>query len=121
MTTPTSPDPGRETRLIDIKGRLVTVRKLTDAQMMLMLREAKVLQSDEAGLERKLTALSRVFDILESAVVQAEDKEYLVNLNVAGDIEISDLMVFITAFGELEVVEKPKVRRGRPPLKRAAA
>jgi hypothetical protein len=119
MTTPTSPDPGRETKLVDVKGRLVTVRKLTDAQMMLILREAKVLQSDEAGRDRKFTAVSRVFDILESAIVQQEDRDYITDLNVAGEVEVNDLMTFITAFGEEKTEEKPKVRRGRPPLKRA--
>ena len=96
MTTPTSPDPGRETRLIDIKGRLITVRQLKDA-------------------------ISRMFDILESAIVQQEDKDYLTALNVAGDLEITDLMVFISSFNEPQAAEKPKVRRGRPPLKRTAA
>lgn len=116
MTEPNGADPGSQTRLVDLKGHMVVVRELKDAQQLLIQREAKVLQSDEAGKDRKVTAVANIYDILESVIVQPEDLEYLTRLNVKGDLELKDMMAFVTVFGE---EEKPKVRRGRPPLKRS--
>lgn len=116
MTEPNGGDPGTETRLVDLKGRMVVVRELKDAQQLLIQREAKVLQGDEAGKERKVTAVANIYDILESVIVQPEDLDYLTRLNVKGELELKDMMGFITVFGE---EQKPKVRRGRPPIKRS--
>ena len=114
----TTVDPGKDTRLVDIKGRNIVIRQLVDAQMVLMAREAKLLQKDGIDNERKMSAIARMFDMLESAVVQQEDRDYLLDLVVAGQLELNDLMSFLTVFTE-EEAEKPKVRRGRPPTKRA--
>jgi hypothetical protein len=116
MTEPNGAEVGTQTRLVDLKGRSITVRELKDAQQLLIQREAKILQGDEAGKDRKVTAVANIYDILESAVVQPEDLDYLTRLNVKGLIELKDMMGFITAFGE---EQKPKVRRGRPPVKRS--
>jgi len=92
------------------------VRELRDAQQLLIQREAKILQREDVGRERKVSAVSNIYDMLESVIVQPEDLEYLTQLNVSGNLELKDMMNFITVFGE---EEKPKVRRGRPPLKRS--
>jgi hypothetical protein len=114
MTEPqTSPDLGRETRIVDVKGRSVVVRQLNDSQLMLMAREAKVLQGSAADGARKMSATARIFDILESAVVQQEDRDYLIDLVTAGDLGLADLIGFVTVFVP-EQDDKPKVRRGRP-------
>lgn len=65
---------------------------------------------DDTEPQRRLAAIGRVFDLLESSVVQEEDREYLLDLTVAGNLELKDLLSFVTAFGD---DEKPKVRRGR--------
>jgi hypothetical protein len=114
MTTPE--DPGKETKLVDVKGRNIVVRQLTDAQLLLLGREARLASKENTDPNRKLSGIARVFDILESAVVQEEDREYLMDLTVQGDLELKDLMDFITVFGSDE--EKPKVRRGRYATKR---
>ena len=111
----TGPDPGRETQIVDIKGRQVVIRMLSDAQIALLSREAKILQGNAEG-DRKFTGVTRMFNILESMVVQEEDKDYLNNLIISGDIELKDLTDFIAAFKPED--EKPKVRRGRPPRAR---
>lgn len=116
MTEPTPVDPGRETRIIDLKGRQVVVRQLTDAQQLLLSREATLLQKPTIDRARKMTAVSRIYDMLESAVAQEEDREYLTELNLAGELELKDMMTFVSVFGTEQ--EKPKVRRGRPPTKR---
>lgn len=110
----TTEDPGRETRLIEIKGRQVVVRQLRDAQMVLLMREAQLVQRDDVENRRKLVAIGRLMDVLESAIVQPEDRDYLTNLNVAGDLELGDLFGVIKAFGEEKEPAKPVVRRGRP-------
>lgn len=109
MTTPE--DPGKETRLVDIKGRNIVVRQLTDAQLLLLGREARLAAKEDVEQHRRLAGVSRIFDILESAVVQEDDREYLLDLTVQGELQLSDLMGFITVFGEEK--PKPKVRRGR--------
>lgn len=109
----TQPDAGRETRLVDIKGRQVVVRMLLDAQLLLMTRESRILQQADASNARKVAGAARMFDILESMVVQDEDREYVSDLIAAGDLELKDLTEFISSFKPED--EKPKVRRGRPP------
>lgn len=113
----TTPDPGNETRLVDIKGRTVVVKAMNDAQIALMARESRLLQRDSVEGSRKLTGVARMFDILESMVVQEEDQEYMTDLITSGDLTLNDLLGFVTAFKSED--EKPKVRRGRPPLKRS--
>jgi hypothetical protein len=110
----TAPDPGRDTRLVPVKDRNVVVRQLNDAQLLLLAREARLAQREDTENQRRLTAVGRIFDLLESAVVQGEDREYLMDLTVAGDLSLGDLTGFVTAFSE-EQEEKPRVRRGRPP------
>lgn len=117
MTQPTPADPGRETRVIDLKGRQVVVRQLTDAQQLLMSREATLLRKDNIERDRKMVAVGRIYDMLESAVVQPDDLEYVTELNVSGNLELKDMMEFVSVFGKEE--DKPRVRRGRPPTKRA--
>jgi len=109
MTNPS--DPGKETRLVDVKGRNIVVRQLLDAQLLLLGREARLASKDDIDNARRLTAVGRIFDILESAVVQEEDREYLLDLTVAGQLGLKDMMNFIDVFGDQEA--KPKVRRGR--------
>lgn len=110
----TKEDPGRETRIVPIKGRQVVVRQLRDAQMLLLMREAQLVQREDVENSRKLVAIGRLMDVLESAIVQQEDRDYLTNLNVAGDLELGDLFGVIKAFAEEKEPAKPVVRRGRP-------
>lgn len=112
--TPTSPEDGRETRLVEVKGRTIVVRQLLDAQMLFLAREAKLLQNAETTGDRRVAGMVRMFDTLESQVVQEADREYLLDLVSKGNLELKDLMEFVTVFQD-EAQEKPKVRRGRRP------
>jgi hypothetical protein len=117
--TPTSPDDGRETRVVDVKGRAIVVRKLKDTQILFLNREAILLSRGELPEGRVKTGMRRVLDVLESQVVQDLDREYLLDLVALGDLELSDLMGFVKAFRDEAVEpEKPKVRRGRRPIAR---
>jgi hypothetical protein len=104
-------DIGVETRLVPIGDRQIVVRQLIDAQYVLLGREAKVVGDANSDGERKLKAVSRIMDLLESAVVQEEDREYLIDLNIKGGLTLSMLLTFVTIFSS---DEKPAVRRGRP-------
>lgn len=111
----TEQDTGRETRLIDIKGRQVVVRKLGDTQLLFLTREAQVLTRPGVQKERLLLGATRLLDILESAIVQPSDQEYVTDLAVKGKLELSDLFEVLAAFRDPKAAEeKPVVRRGRP-------
>lgn len=110
MTAPE--DPGKETRLVPVKGRSIVIRQLQDAQLLLLAREARLAQRDDTDPTRRLAAVGRIFDLLESAVVQQEDKDYLLDLTVQGELALRDLTGFISAFADEEKA-KPRVRRGR--------
>ena len=113
----TNPDPGRETRIVPVQGRNIVIRQLIDAQMMLLNRGARLLQRDDVDGASKLATVDRMFTILESVVVQPGDKVFLEVLMAEGTLSLKDLMGFISAFNE-DQEEKPKVRRGRPAIKR---
>ena len=116
MTTPTPGDNGRETRIVEVQGRSIVVRQLIDLQLMYLNRYANILRGGDAKADEAMSLVGKMLNILESGVVQADDRDYLESLAIEGKLEMKDMMDFITAFGE---PEKPKVRRGRPPVKRA--
>lgn len=114
----TNPDEGRETRIVQVRERTIVVRRLVDTQIMLLAREAKVLQRDDVGMDRKLNGIDRMFRILESVIVQSEDREFLEELMINGDLDLTELMSFVSVFGEEAAQAKPKVRRGRQAINR---
>ena len=116
MTTPDSPV--KETRDIDVKGRVIVVKQLMDAQLLLLAREARLAQNPDTEQGRRLAAVGRIFDILESAIIEDKDQEYILDLTTKGKLELKDLTDFISAFETEDEGEQPKVRRGRPPAKR---
>lgn len=109
--TNSAPDTGP--RDVDVRGRAISVKMLTDAQMMLLGRESRLARQSETDAERRLTAVARLFDILESVIIKPEDQEYCVDLAIKGELQLKDLMDFITVFADEEEEEQPKVRRGR--------
>ena len=116
---PSTSDPGRETQVVEVRGRSIVVRKIIDTQMMILAREARVLQRDDVTSDRRLTAIDRMFRILESSVVQPTDREYLEELMLDGELDLRELTSFVTVFGnKAESEAPPKVRRGRTPAKR---
>jgi hypothetical protein len=106
-----------EKRTVTIKGREIAVRRLTDAQLTLASREGRLLQKDTIEARRKWDAIGRVLDILESAVVEEADREYLMDLTVARELELADMLPILKAFADAGE-QKVQVRRGRPPKRR---
>lgn len=112
----TSPDPGRETRVVQVRDRNIVVRQLQDTQMLILGREAKILQRDDVSVDRKMDSVDRMFRVLESAIVQASDREFLDGLMLDGELNLREFLSFVSAF-KPEESTKPKVRRGRAPVK----
>lgn len=114
----TEEDQGRKTQIVPVQGRNIVIRQLVDTQLMLLNRGARMLQRDDLDGASKSATVDRMFTILESVVVQPEDLEYLENLMTNGKLSLRDLLGFVSAFNEDESEQKPKVRRGRPAIKR---
>jgi ABC-type uncharacterized transport system permease subunit len=104
------------TRPVDIKGRTIQVRQLTDVQFAVMMREVSLIQGKNVDSRRAIEGIARILDAIESTVVDGDDREYLLNLMVNGELETPDLKPIILAFQDAdEPTAPPKVRRGRPP------
>lgn len=108
----------RPTRVVNVQGRDVTIRQLVDTQMLLMAREAKILTRTDIETDRKLEGLDRMFGILESAVVNSDDRAYLERLMEQGELDLRELMGFVTSFEPDQPAPVVKVRRGRAPVRR---
>jgi hypothetical protein len=116
-------DPGTETAApltgtVDVRGRTITIKKLVDTQMMLLAREAKILQRDDIGNDRKLDGIDRMFTILESVVVEPKDKVYLEDLMAKGELDLRELVSFVTTFNAQGAEKPARVRRARATAKR---
>lgn len=110
------------TRDVDVKGlgRTVKIRLITDMQFLLLSRDAEKLRQDSTSDHDRLRIAGRMMDVMESMVVTQEDRDYLMELTVQGELHVSDMVNMLAAFRDEEVETKPKVRRGRPPGKRTA-
>ncbi len=105
-----------ETRTVDVKGRFVTVKRLNEAQLIMVARDAELLQRDDVEPRRKLQTAGYIMDVLESAIVTDEDRDYVLRLARKGELDLVDLIGFLSSFTDTEVVAPKKnvVRRGRP-------
>lgn len=108
-------DPGTDTRIVDVKGRAIVVRQLKDAQLMLLGRDAALLQKANILPSKKVEVAGYVMDAFESTIVQEDDKDYVFGLIRQGELEMTELIKFMSAFHEEEAPKKAAVRRGRPP------
>lgn len=103
-------DAGRETRVVPVSGRNIVVRQLTDTQMLHLMRHAKILSSDSVEVPAKLDSMDRMLTILNSVVVQETDKDWLVQAQESGEVDIQDMVGWVNAF---KADAKPTVRRAR--------
>lgn len=103
-------DQGRETRVVPVAGRNIVVRKLTDTQMLHLMRHAKILSSDAVENTIKLTSMDRMLVILNSVVVQETDKTWLEEAQESGEVDIQEMVGWVNAFNS---EAKPAVRRAR--------
>lgn len=126
MTSPTSTDlaqldeiPERPERTLDIAGREVWIRSLSDSQIAQMNHETMILESDRYDVERKRKALDRVYRALYSMFVHQEDRDLVAELMADGEVDIRVLMKEAIAGMKQDAEAKaPQVRRGRTPRRR---
>jgi hypothetical protein len=108
-------DPGKKTQIIEILGRQIVVTTLNETQLMLIAREAGRLSRGNLEGRDAMMSVARIMDLLEKTVVQPEDRQWLTDQMVEGNLELKDLMPALTAFSE--ETPAPVVRRGRPARK----
>lgn len=109
-------DPGTQTRIVPILERQVVVRQLDETRLALLAREASRLKRGNLDGQDAMKSVARVLDIIEKAVVQPEDVEWLTEQMIDGKLALRDLFPALSVFGEPEVTA-PAVRRGRPTRK----
>lgn len=96
----TTPDPGKETRIVPISGHQVVVKHLNDTQLLMLAREGNVVTAKTTAPERRMQAAGRILTIIESAIVQESDREIVRNLGLTGELDMTDMMKIITVFQE---------------------
>ena len=110
-----------ESKAVDINGRPVTLKKINEGQIALLLRESRKLERGEATGKDGLAALERIDRIMRSLVVFTEDQDYLDTQMEDGKLGMKQLVQYaMSVYTDGVEPEKPKVvRRGRP-TKRAS-
>jgi hypothetical protein len=99
---------------VTVKDRQVPIRKINETQMMVMVREARVLSSNRQETERRLRSMAIMIDIIESCLVDPEDQEWLMGLAGTGQIGFAEILAIVAPYmDEEEQVAKKPVRRGR--------
>lgn len=116
MTQPT------EIRTSIVHGREIRVRQLGEVQFALMMREVKVLQRffetvDKVEFtaelrDRMISATARIFDLLESVVVEQDDRDFLMDQVTANNLTLKDLIGVVAIFESAPVQKPVAVRRG---------
>ena len=82
---------------VTVRDREIEVKALNETQKMLMVREASILRSARQDFHRKMQALSNVFTIVESVVVDADDRAFLQELASTGELEFKEMLDIATA------------------------
>lgn len=98
-------------------GRNIALKKLTDLQLMLMARETEKLRrndSEDADSGWRVTSAARIMDLLDSVVLNDDDREFLLKETVAGRFDLPDALELIKTVQTDAAQSKPTVRRGRP-------
>lgn len=118
----TQADPGEETRIVPVGERSIVVRRVTPAQRVLLMRITRNLRrgvgdESEGADIRVMENTAKILDIIESAVVQQTDRDYMEDLIIERKLDLKEMVGFVTVFDREDAEEaKPaRVRRGRSP------
>lgn len=120
------PVPERQTTVVQLGGRDITLRQFNETQFLQLQHEALFLQrSDDMNVpfDRVSKSISRIFRALRAAVPNEDEREFLDDLMAEGELELRELLRAVLVFNrETLIAEKPTtVRRGRPPRRTAKA
>jgi hypothetical protein len=91
-----------DAEVISIHGRDVEVKQLNETQKMLVVRQAQILRSPRQGTDAKFQAVDTVFKIIESAIVDDEDREYFMDLAATGQLEFGEMLTIAASFEDTE-------------------
>ncbi len=104
-----------EVRHVQIAGRDIAVTRVTETQALLVSREGVLLRKEGIDKDRKIRGMTRVLDAVESLIPDEDDREFITDMMLTGQLNLEDLLPVISAFkDEAAVPAKPAVRRGRP-------
>lgn len=112
----TNPEP---TRTVSFRGRDLIIQELLPAQHLLMIKIVRDLRKLGTNLNESVLDAAKILDILESALVDPGDVEFIEDLIIKRQLDLKEVIYLLADERE---EEKPKVvRRGRPPGKRTVA
>jgi hypothetical protein len=104
--------------IVTVKGRDIPIKPLNETQMMLLVREARVIRSDRSETDRRWRGIAAVIDIVESSILDGEDQEWLMGLAGSGQITFAEILEMVSPFeAKAEAAAKP-VKRTRAAISR---
>jgi hypothetical protein len=106
-------DKGRRTQIVQVNGRSIVIRELTKLQLLRIGVYVSIAASNNVADAQKMEATGKLANILHKVIVQPDDLAWLIECEDNGDIELDELMGFISAFNEEDADSKPVVRRSR--------
>lgn len=99
-----------------IADRPVRVKQPTETQLILIGRHSKKAEKAGKAEEYKdaVYHMADALDIIDSLIVEDEDREYIIDLMSSGKLEIDALLTFISADrGATKTAPKPRVSRAK--------
>lgn len=103
-----------DTQQVPFRDRTLSVRPLNEMQKALLVREMQLVRSAKQPIDRKLQGIANIINIIESSVVDGDDREYIMELAGMGLVEFKEILDVATAFEALEgevVAPNRSVRR----------
>jgi hypothetical protein len=107
-----------QTRTTSFRGRDIVLQDLLPSQHILMIKIARDLKRAGDSLEGSILDVAKLLDILESALPNPEDVEFIEDLIIKRQLDLKEIIYLLA--GREEELAKPKVRRGRPPKRTPA-
>lgn len=96
-----------------VAGREISVNPLNETQIMLIMREGAILRSTKIETARRMQGISNILDIIESAIADAEDLEFLMKQVSIGKVEFPELMKLVAPETEAPVAPVRRAARKR--------
>lgn len=104
----------RPEKVIELAGRSIMFRGLTEGQHMQMVREASLFRNDSTPSQRRVKSLERLYIVMLSLVKEPDDREYVEDMISEGELDITFLVEALRNIYEKQEQAQQKVRRGRP-------
>lgn len=107
-----------KTYLVHVAGFPATIKRLTDGQVMLIGRDARMIQRSDIEGKLLFQITGRLMSVFEAAFVNPAEWEQVMDEMAAGRLGMEEVAAAVmSAFSSAdddEAPAKPVVRRGRP-------